>query len=77
MESTLFNKLVRTIQYDHQKKRKDFSQFMEELPYKLKDELKAIMHQKMYSHVNFFQNKDETFLAWISTVVKANIIEET
>ena len=49
---------------------------MEELPYKLKDELKAIMHHKMYSHVNFFKNKDDTFLAWISTVVKSNMIEE-
>jgi Trk-type K+ transport system membrane component len=48
LDSKLFNKLVRTIQYDNQKKQKDFSQFMEELPCKLRDELKAMMHQKMY-----------------------------
>jgi len=44
VDPSLFNKLVRTIQYDHQKKRKDFSQFMEELPYKLRSELQAVMH---------------------------------
>lgn len=28
------------------------------------------MHQNMYSNVTFFKERDETFLAWISTVVK-------
>lgn len=44
LDPSMFNKLVRTIQYDHLKRTKDFSQFMEELPYKLKEELKAIIH---------------------------------
>ena len=43
---------------------------MDELPFKLKEELQARMHQNMYSNVTFFKERDETFLAWISTVVK-------
>jgi hypothetical protein len=30
----------------------------------------------MYSQVNFFKGKDDSFLAWISSVVKAEMIEE-
>jgi hypothetical protein len=43
---------------------------LDELPFKLKEELQARMHQNMYSNVTFFKERDETFLAWISTVVK-------
>lgn len=36
IDDDLFNKLVKTIRYDHSKKQKDVLQFMEELPHKLK-----------------------------------------
>ena len=49
---------------------------MDELPFKLKEELQARMHQNMYSNVTFFKERDETFLAWISTVVKDRSFQE-
>jgi len=40
---------------------------MDDLPYKLKLELAMVIHKKMYSNVNYFQGKDRSFIAWIST----------
>ena len=54
----LFNKLVKTIRYDHSKKSKDTLQFMDELPHKLKLELAMLIHRKMYISVKFFEEKD-------------------
>jgi Ion channel len=50
----LFNKLAKTIRYDHSKKQKDVLQFMEELPSKLRLELAMAIHQTMYSNIGFF-----------------------
>jgi hypothetical protein len=66
----LFNKLARTIKYDHTKKKKDILQFIEELPHKLKLELAMVIHQKMYSSVAFFKDKDKSFIAWIATLIR-------
>lgn len=65
----LFNKLVKTIKYDHSKKSKDVLQFMEELPHKLKLELAMAIHKKMYASVIFFDKKEKSFIAWIGTVI--------
>ena len=50
----LFNKLAKTIKYDHAKKKRDMLQFIEELPHMLKIEFSMAIHLKMYSHVQFF-----------------------
>lgn len=50
----LFNKCVRTIRYDHSKKQKDFINFLEELPHKVKVELAMQIHKRMYESVKFF-----------------------
>ncbi|TNV85840.1 hypothetical protein FGO68_gene9701 [Halteria grandinella] len=62
----LFNKLTKTLRYDHSKKTKDYKQFMEELPSKLRMELAHAIHSSMYSTVAFFQGKEKSFIAWVS-----------
>ena len=54
VENDLFNKLAKTIKYDHSKSQKDTLTFMEELPHKLKLELAAAIHKKMYASISFF-----------------------
>lgn len=49
---------------------------MDELPYKLKEELQIFIHQRMYQDVTFFNCRDDTFLAWISAVLKTIVFEE-
>ena len=66
----LFNKLAKTIKYDHSKKQRDTLAFMEELPHKLKLELAMAMIQKMYSNVEFFQGKEKNFIAWIARLIR-------
>lgn len=53
LKDELFNKLVKSIKYDHSKQQKDVLQFMEELPHKLKLELAMAIHMKMYATVEF------------------------
>ena len=72
----LFNKLVKTIRYDHSKKQKDVLQFMEELPHKLKLELAIMIHKKMYSNITFFNSKDKSFIAWIGSVIRPVNVQE-
>jgi Ion channel len=71
-----FNKLVKTIKYDHSKKQKDVIKFMEELPHKLKLELSLVMIHKMYSNVRFFEDKDKSFLAWVARLIKPQNAED-
>ena len=76
LDEQLYNKLVKTLKYDYSKKKKDVLQFMEELPHKVKLELAVVVHRKMYSSVNFFDNKDQSFIAWIGSVIRPINIQE-
>lgn len=68
--------MVKTIKYDHSKKQKDISNFMDELPHKLKLEIAVVIHKKMYSNVSFFHKKDKSFIAWIGTVIRPINVQE-
>lgn len=76
LDIEMFNKLAKTIKYDHSKKQKYTINFMEELPHKLKLELAMIMMQRMYSGVSFFQDKEKSFLAWIARLIKPLNVED-
>lgn len=49
---------------------------MEELPTKLRIELAMAIHKKMYSGIKFFQNRDNSFIAWIGTLLRPINIQE-
>ena len=72
-----FNRLVKSIKYDHSKKQKDVISFMEELPRKLKLELSLIMINQMYANVVFFRDKDKSFIAWIARLINPLNMEES
>jgi hypothetical protein len=71
IDMTLYGRLLRNIQYDYRKQTKDFTQFMDELPPKLKVDLIMHMYRKRYSTIKFFNRKDECFIAWITPLLKA------
>ena len=58
------------INKDHSKKSRDFTQFMEELPYKLRMELAMEIHKKIYQTVAFFKYKEKSFIAWIGKLLR-------
>lgn len=43
---------------------------MEELPHKLKTELAMEIHKKMYANVKFLEDREESFIIWIGTVMR-------
>ena len=59
IEKTLYNNLAKSIRYDQLKKSKDLSQFMNELPYKLKIELAFFINKKLISEITFFKDKND------------------
>lgn len=65
----LFNKLAKTIRYDHSKQKRDTLNFMDELPSALRQELALAIHHRMYSSVQFFQQKDNCFITWITRLI--------
>ena len=58
------------------KKGKDLVSFLDELPHKQRFELAMIIHYKMYSGVKFFDDKDKSFIAWISPILRALHVED-
>jgi CRP-like cAMP-binding protein len=65
LDSGLFKKLIRSINYDHLKKLRDFDFFMDELPYKLRIELAMAIHREVVESIGFFQGKDQSFVIWV------------
>jgi hypothetical protein len=70
LDVSLFNKLAQTIKYDFRKGNRDVSNFVEELPHKLKVELSLVIHQQMYQAIHFFKDKEKCFLSWIVPLLK-------
>jgi hypothetical protein len=73
---TLYDSLRLSIKYDHGKNYNDFKQFMDELPYKLKIELSYLIHSKLYMEVEFFNEKDKSFIAWVGPLLKPTFCSE-
>ena len=46
IKNKLFARLAKTIRYDHKKKSKNFNEFIDELPPKLRIKLTLKMHKK-------------------------------
>ena len=57
--------MIRSINYDHLKKLRDFDFFMDELPYKLRIELAMAIHHGVVEGIGFFDGKDQSFVVWV------------
>jgi len=76
IELELYNKCVRTVHYDHSRKQKDFIEFLDELPHKIKIELAMKIHEHMYLSIKFFKDKEKSFIAWIGTLLRPLNVQE-
>ena len=61
---------MKTIKYDHSKNQKDVSEFMSELPYKLRIDLAMEIHKNIYVNIDFFKHRDKSFIAWVGPLLK-------
>ncbi len=64
------------MRYDHSRKSRDYIEFLNELPHKIKLELAMKIHQTMYESVKFFKDRPRSFIAWIGTVLKPMNVSE-
>ena len=76
LETDFYNEISRSIQFNHRKKEKEFSLFMDDLPHKLRLGLSMILYEKMYKTINFMQGKDPSFIAWVSAILRPLNIED-
>lgn len=70
IELELYNKCVKTVHYDHSKKQKNFIDFLDELPHKIKLEMAMKIHDQMYNTIAFFKGKEKSFIAWIGHLLR-------
>jgi hypothetical protein len=54
IDPVLYNKCEKSLRYDHSKKSKDFINFLDELPQKIKLELAMEIHKRLYESIKFF-----------------------
>lgn len=67
----LYDELMKTIKYDHSKnQRGDISDFVAELPYKLRIDLSMEIHKTIYKVIDFFKEKEKSFIAWVGPLLK-------
>lgn len=76
MGHELYDELRVAIKYDHNKNYNDVKKFMEELPYKLRIELAMEIHKDIYMNIEFFHNKDKSFIAWVGPLLKPILASE-
>jgi CRP-like cAMP-binding protein len=50
--------------------------FVDELPYKLRLDLAMEIHKNIYNTIDFFKNKERSFIAWIGPLLKPNHTQE-
>lgn len=73
----LFNRLAKTIRYDHSKQQKSNYSYMEELPSKLRLEIALVIHQSLYESIDILKDKDRSFIVWISGVIRQIHVEDS
>lgn len=68
----LYDEILKAIKYDHSKNSRDISEFMGELPYKLRIELAMEIHKGIYNNIDFFKEKktEKSFIAWIGPLLR-------
>ena len=72
IQSDLYDKIVKAMQYGHKSIRstKSLVDFLEELPTKLKMDLALYIHEYQYGNIMFFKPQNPNFKSWIGTYLK-------
>lgn len=71
ISDNVYDQVRRVIKYDYSNKQKENSDFLYELPNKLKIELSKIIHDNMIMKLNFFKDKTSDFIAFVAPLLKS------
>ena len=67
----LYDELCSAVKFDHKRNKGSTTDFVNELPYRLRIELAAKIHQKMISNIPFFREKQKDVIAFIGPLLRA------
>lgn len=56
--------MKKSLGYDFQKSNQEISEFVEQLPPKLRIEVNLFIHEERYKNISFFAYKSSNFLSW-------------
>lgn len=65
LPENLYIRLIKSLQYVHQKSMEDVNTFVDELPHKLKIEVSLYIYEERYKNIMFFQGKSPSFISWL------------
>ena len=65
LPENLYIRLIKSMQYVHQKNLNDLNNFVEDLPHKLKIEVSLYIYEERYKTISFFKGKSPSFISWL------------
>ena len=65
LPENLYIRLIKSLQYVHQKSMEDVNTFVDELPHKLKIEVSLYIYEERYKNIMFFQGKSPSLISWL------------
>ena len=68
--------MMQSIGFDFQKSNTDISEFVEQLPQKLRIEVNMFIHENRYKNVEFFRDKTKSFISWTCPLLKPQLFQE-
>lgn len=69
----LYSKIKKAIKYNYTEDLRNVSEFVEELPHNLKNELSIHIYETLYKEVEFLNEKSEIFISWICPMMKGSV----
>lgn len=72
----LYNRIRKSIHYDHIKDFQNLQNFIYELPVKLQTEVSLYVYEGRYQNINFFLNQEVQVIVWMCPLLKPQILEE-
>jgi len=71
------SKIKKNMGYTIKQNQQEITDFIDELPAKLKSEIAVYIYEGRYSTIKFIQaNKDKKFISWVSPLLKAQLFDE-
>lgn len=66
----LYIRLKKSIQFENQKDMNELTNFIEELPHKLKIETSLYIYEDRYNKVKFLKGRSPSFITWLCPLLK-------
>ena len=70
---SLYSRIKKNLKYNFMKDVQCVSEFVEDLPLNLKQQLSCHIYESLYTQVDFLKSKSQTFISWICPILKTTV----